>query len=276
MTISNVQSGRTNNGRVYQNRISRMYGMISPPTVVHPNRKYVKHRTLDGMLYLWGKRVFFEITTSIESMKMEKILSDLQAYKHHYPDCLFVVIVKRAKSPRVSDGRDNPIDELNDKCDYILVGEGEVTNFINSPTPPIKNYKLKSQTQMNTQPNQLNTETSVKLMMENTFSLETINQFMSFAYGTPIQVVVKNKTSIKKEKHDTGVIEILDQSSQEHQVVPNGWVGVHELFKKKSTYGLKELGKETFHKWVGQRNPQFAKVRNNRGNWCYYTNVTVK
>lgn len=270
-----VQSGRTIGGKNYQQYMVEKYRMIEPPTVIHPDRTHTRERTLDGMKTMWGKRVFFEITTSIENNKMEKILSDLKAYKHTYPECIFVVIVRAPKSPRISDGLDTPINELQDKCDYVLIGEDEVTQFINSPKQPIKNYKLKPQTQMTTTPNQLNTETSVKLMMSNGYSLETINQFMSFAYGAPIKVVVKDKTSIKKQKQITPVLETLDPLAHEQQVVPTGWVGVHTLFNKKSTHGLKELGAATFEKWTQQYNPRFVKVRNHRG-WSYYTNVTVK
>jgi hypothetical protein len=270
------QSYRNNSGKNYQDYICEKYGMVRPPMVLHPNRKFVKRRRLDGMKTMWGKRIFFEITTSIESMKMEKILSDLKAYKHNYPECIFVVIVRAPKAPRDCDGLDNPIDELKDKCDYVLIGEDEVTQFINSPKQPIKNYKLKPQTQMTTQPNQLNTETSVKLMMSNGYSLETINQFMSFAYGTPIQVVVKDKTSVKKKKYITGVLEMVDQISQEQLTPPNGWVSLHQMFNKKSSSDLNELGKGTFENWKKTHRPQFVKVLNRIGTWNYYTNVTIK
>lgn len=271
-----VQSGRNLNGKTYQQYMFEKCRMEKAPTIIHPERAHVRERTLDGMKTMWGKRVVFEITRTAENNKMEKILSDLKAYKHTYPECIFVVIIGTPKNPRQSDGLDAVINELQDKCDYVLVGEDEVNEFINSPKQPIKNYKLKPQTQMTTKPNQLNTETSVKLMMSNGYSLETINQFISFAYGAPIKVVVKDKTSTKPAKRPTGVLEIVDQLSNETQELPFGWVPLHSLFNKKSASDLNELGKDTFNKWNQDFKPQFVKVLNKKGTWNYYTNVTFK
>ena len=123
-----------------------------------------------------------------------------------------------------------------------------------------------------------NTENSIKLMMAHAYSLETINQYISFAHGSAIQVIVKNKTSVKKTTptQQNIILQALETNSEEKFTIPSGWVAVHNLFNKKSTYGLKELGKVTFDKWVQQNNPLFVKVKNNRGNFCYYTNVSSK
>lgn len=267
------QSYRVNGGNDYQHHITSMFNMEPAPSVIHPITD--ETMTPDAMLTLWNRSVIFEITRSAEKLKTRSIEVTSKLFKQKYPNCLFVVILGRIKTPRDVDGLDSTYDALTKLVDYVLVGEDEVNEFINSPKQPIKNYKLKPQTQMTTKPNQLNTETSVKLMMSNGYSLETINQFMSFAYGAPIKVVVKDKTSSKKQKQITPVLETLDPMAQEQQVVPTGWVGVHTLFNKKSTHGLKELGMVTFEKWTQQYNPRFVKVRNNRG-WSYYTNVIVR
>jgi hypothetical protein len=267
------QSARKVGGAKFEQLIKSKFKMDNAPTMNHPITN--SEITPDAMLTLWGKPVIFEITKSAEKLKAAFIEMTNGVLKRKYSDCLYVVILERVKAPRKSDKLDSVYDDLNKLVDYVLIGEDEVTQFINSPIQPINYYKLKLQKEMNNIPN---TENSIKLMMAHAYSLETINQFMSFAHGSAIQVIVKNKTSVKKTAltQQNIVLQTLENNSKEQFDIPSGWVAVHTLFNKTSTYGLKELGKVTFDKWIQQNKPQFVKVKNHRGNFCYYTNVSSK
>ena len=267
------QSARKVGGTQFEQLIKSKFNMEDPPSVIHPVTG--ETMTPDGMLTLWNRLVIFEITKSAEKLKTRSIEVTSKLFKEKYPNCLFVVILGRIKAPRGVDNLDSTYDALTKLTDHVLVGEDEVRQFINSPTQPINNYKLKSQKKMN---NISNTENSIKLMMAHAYSLETINQYISFAHGNAIQVIVKNKTSVKKTTptQQSIVLQALETNSEEKLNIPIGWVAVHSLFNKESTYGLKELGKVTFDKWVQKKNPLFVKVKNNRGNFCYYTNVSSK
>lgn len=267
------QSARKLGGAKFEQLIKSKFKMDNAPIMNHPITN--SEITPDAMLTLWGKPVIFEITKSADKLKEAFIEMTNGVLKRKYSDCLYVVILERVKAPRKSDKLDSVYDDLTKLVDYVLIGEDEVTQFINSPTQPINPYKLKLQKEMKNIPN---TENSIKLMMTDKFSLETINTFISFAHGSATQVVVKNKTSIKNITlpQQSGILQGLENNSKEEFTIPIGWVAVHTLFNKKSTYGLRELGKVTFDKWNQQNKPQFVKVKNNRGNFDYYTNVSSK
>lgn len=135
------QSYRVVSGKDYEHEIKTMFNMEDPPSIVHPITN--KTRTPDGFLILWGRPVIFEITKSADQLKEDSVQVVSELYKKKYPNCLFVVIIERVKSPREKDKLDSIYDGLTKLIDYVLIGEKEVNEFVKSPKQPINNYKLK-------------------------------------------------------------------------------------------------------------------------------------
>lgn len=137
------QSARKVGGTQFEQLIKSKFNMEDPPSVIHPITG--ETMTPDGMLTLWKRPVIFEITKSAEKLKTRSIEVTSKLFKEKYPNCLFVVILGRIKAPRGVDNLDSTYDALTKLTDHVLVGENEVRQFINSPTQPINNYKLKPQ-----------------------------------------------------------------------------------------------------------------------------------
>jgi hypothetical protein len=102
-----------------------------------------------------------------------------------------------------------------------------------------------------------------------------INNYVMMCGVMPVNVTVTNKTTTPK-RNANSVIAYLENHSSTHNEVPMGYVAVNELFNKKGTYGLNEIGQTRFDNWLTIHNPQFVKVKNQRGTWTYYSNVNIK
>lgn len=160
------QSYRSVSGHDYENQIRTMFDIEDRPYVIHPITG--KRRTSDGSKMLWGKKVIFEITKSADQTKEDSVQISSELYKKKYPNCLFVVILGRVKSPRKCDGLDSMYDGMTKLIDYVLIGVDEVNEFINSPIQPTNNYKLKlKQSKINLMNNKNPKETSVQLELLN-------------------------------------------------------------------------------------------------------------
>jgi len=240
-SISN--KGRKLGGRDYEDYIRDKYGLSKPEFAIHPGRKYTKVRTLDAFSQKGNSLVFFEITTSIENMKMEKVIADREAYQHTYPGSKFVIIVKAVKSPtKKRDGADNPIMELGYQCDAVFIGEDGLADFINSHKLPNKPNILSEPKTMEINSNKL--ETLIKLMIGQNFEVDTLMQTMTKYTG----VVSEVKSEPRKGKYSYYSIDSFLERCIKVDTIPVGANCLLKQFNKKYNSDLCSWKPETLAK----------------------------
>lgn len=95
---------------------------------------------LDGLFGNW----FIEITTSISDGKMVKISETTRLIKKKFPKSKILVLTKKIKNPRKSDGNDSAYDYVKTRphIDKVCVGEDEFFNFLDSIRNKITTLKI--------------------------------------------------------------------------------------------------------------------------------------
>jgi len=207
--LSKLQSQRSKNGYNYESYIiskSNKMGFnvinITSDGTYSVQDPYSKHKFfLDGLFGNW----FIEITTSISDGKMIKISETTRLIKKKFPKCKILVLTKKVKSPRKSDGYDSAYDYVKTRphIDKVCVGEDEFFDFLDSIRNKITTLKVPN-INNNVKPKQVIKDMDIKYHNLVRYCIDQ----QDLDYATKVVDLIGNEFSVK-------VTESTSQSSNE-------------------------------------------------------------